>query len=362
MPRQVIRGKMVPCQERRARMCSSGSAAQGSACGPGQANGTVPPLRNSKVGTIAERRLRSRGEIPLPGMPAIMAKTALVLSGGGAKGAFQFAAEKYAREVKGYRWDIISGVSVGALNGAMLAMAKYARLQDIWQHISNEQVYTGRLNAWAILKLIFGAKSVYGNDPLWRMIEQEVELDQIRTDLRIGAVSLRTGEYVLFRPSYPGFQRALLASTAIPIVWAPVQVSEEYGDMVDGGVRNISPLGDVLDDDPDEVVVINCSPRTPALEGKPLRNALEIGRIALEVAMDEIFVTDLREFLRINHNVLEAAEHGVVLHNESGKPLKYYECAIIEPDEPLGDTLDFSQAAIRHRMQAGWEKAREILG
>ena len=31
-------------------------------------------------------------------------KTALVLSGGGAKGAFQFAAEKYAREVKGYRW------------------------------------------------------------------------------------------------------------------------------------------------------------------------------------------------------------------------------------------------------------------
>lgn len=32
-----------------------------------------------------------------------MAKIALVLSGGGAKGAFQFMAEKYAREVKGYR-------------------------------------------------------------------------------------------------------------------------------------------------------------------------------------------------------------------------------------------------------------------
>ena len=291
-----------------------------------------------------------------------MPKTALVLSGGGAKGPFQFAAEKYAREVKGYRWDIISGVSVGALNGAMLAMGKYARLQEIWQHISDEQVYTGRLNAWAVLRLVFGAKSIYGNDPLWRMIEQEIELEQITTDLRIGTVSLRTGEYVLFRPSYPDFRRALLASTAIPIVWAPVQVSDEYGDMVDGGVRNISPLGDVLDDDPDEVVVINCSPRTPALQNKPLRNALEIGMIALEVAMDEILTSDLREFIRINHNVLEAAEQGVVLHNEAGKPFKYYECAIIEPDEPLGDTLDFTQGAIRRRMQAGWEKARQVLG
>jgi NTE family protein len=290
-----------------------------------------------------------------------MAKTALVLSGGGAKGAFQFAAEKYAREVKGYRWDIISGISVGALNGTMLAMKKYARLQEIWQHISNDQVYTGRLNAWAILKLIFGAKSIYGNEPLCRMIEQEIDPDQITTDLRVGAVSLQTGEYVLFRPSYPDFKRALLASTAIPIVWAPVQVSDEYGDMVDGGVRNISPLGDVLDDDPDEVVVINCSPRSPVLGQRPLRNAVEIGRTALEVAMNEIFVTDLREFVRINHNVLEAAEQGVVLHNESGKPYKYYECAIIEPDEPLGDTLDFGEAAIRRRMQAGWEKAKEVL-
>jgi NTE family protein len=291
-----------------------------------------------------------------------MAKTALVLSGGGAKGAFQFAAEKYAREVKGYRWDIISGVSVGALNGAMLAMGKYARLQEIWQHISNDQVYTGKMNAWAILKLIFGAKSIYGNAPLWRMIEQEIQVDQVKTDLRIGTVSLRTGEYVLFRPSDPGFERALLASTAIPIVWAPVHVSAAYADMVDGGVRNMSPLGDVLDDDPDEVVVINCSPRTPALAGKPLRNALDIGKIALEVAMDEIFVTDLREFIRINHNVLEATEHGAVLHNEFGKPFKYYDCAIIEPDEPLGDTLDFSEAAIMQRMQAGWEKAKEVLG
>jgi NTE family protein len=71
-----------------------------------------------------------------------MAKVALVLSGGGAKGAFQAAAERYAREEKGYNWDIIAGVSVGALNGGMLAMKKYARVQELWETISNGKVYT----------------------------------------------------------------------------------------------------------------------------------------------------------------------------------------------------------------------------
>ncbi len=76
-------------------------------------------------------------------------KTALVLSGGGAKGAFQVGAEKYAREVKGYHWDIIAGVSVGALNGSMLAMAKYDRLFEIWNTISSDKVYTGGFNLWS---------------------------------------------------------------------------------------------------------------------------------------------------------------------------------------------------------------------
>jgi NTE family protein len=40
-------------------------------------------------------------------------KVALVLTGGRAKGAFQYGAERYAREIKGYSWDIIAGVSVG---------------------------------------------------------------------------------------------------------------------------------------------------------------------------------------------------------------------------------------------------------
>ena len=78
--------------------------------------------------------------------------------------------------------------------------------------------------------------------------------------------------------------------------------------------------------------------------------------------MNEIFVTDMREFIRINRNVQEAAEKGVTLHNEDGRPYKYYESKIIEPAEALDDTLDFSREALDRSIDAGWAKAQEILG
>ncbi len=295
-----------------------------------------------------------------------MPKVALVLSGGGAKGAFQFAAEKYAREVKGYKWDLIAGVSVGALNGVMLAMQKYARLAEIWKNISNGQVYTGKMNFWAIVKLLFGSDSVYGNKPLKELIDREVEPDLVATELRLGAVSLWTGEYKLFTSKDgefgPKLKEIVLASTIMPIIWKPLEITSSYREMVDGGLRNISPLGDVLDAAPDLVVVINCNPAVPAVQERPFKNILDIGKRSLDIALNEIFVTDIREFLRVNKNVKEAAAHGCTLHNEAGKAFKYYECKIIQPEVPLGDTLDFSRESIQRSMEAGWGQAQKILG
>ena len=290
-------------------------------------------------------------------------KAALVLSGGGAKGAFQVMAEKYAREVKGYRWDVIAGVSVGALNGVMLAMEKYERLEDLWRNITRDQVYTGRFNAWAIIKLLFGKLSVYDNAPLWDILEQEVRLRKIKVDLRIGAVSLTTGEYVRFKPLDAGFKKAVLASTSIPLYWNPVDVSPEHPCMVDGGLRNINPIGDVMDSDPDEIVIITCTSTTrPPRLMEPVKNALHIGMHALEIALDEIFISDFDQFLRINHLVSEADAENVKLQKRTGGRYKRYSYKIIEPAGDLGDMMDFSRKAIDRRMEAGWEQARAALG
>jgi NTE family protein len=292
----------------------------------------------------------------------IMAKKiALVLSGGGAKGAFQCGAEKYAREVKGYHWDIIAGVSVGALNGVMIAMQKYERLYEIWNTISNDQVYTGGFNLWSTIKLLFGAKSFYGNEPLKRLLLKELEPQKIKGDLRVGSVSLVSGEYIEFGADFPYLAEAILASTAIPVIWTPVDISETYRSMVDGGVRNISPIGDVLQADPDEIVIINCSPEAPEVLPNPPENIVKIGLRTLDIVLNELFRSDLREFLRINRLVKEAAAQGITLHHADGRPLKYYACKIIEPLQPLGDTLDFSQESIQRSLKAGVERAKQVL-
>ena len=292
-------------------------------------------------------------------------KTALVLSGGGAKGAFEVGAEKYAREVKGYSWDVIAGVSVGALNGAMLAMHKYDRLFEIWNEVSNDKVYTGGFGVWSALKIWLGAKSFYGNGPLQKMIAQEVEPDKFKVDLRIGAVSLQTGEYVIYKPGDPNVAEAILAYTVMPIIWTPVDVPPAYHSMVDGGVRNASPLGDVLDADPEEIVVINCGSRVPAPEPRPPGDIFKIGGRMLAILLNELFVGDMHEFLMINALVNEAKAQGVVLHHpDNGRSLKYVEIKIIEPDRDsdLGDTLDFSQAVIQQNMRVGRERAEKVLG
>ena len=289
-------------------------------------------------------------------------KTALVLSGGGAKGAFQVGAEKYAREVKGYHWDVIAGVSVGALNGAMLAMEKYDRLLELWNSISDDQVYTGGFNLLSVFKLLFGARSFYGNQPLQKLLSREFEPHRINADLRVGAVSLISGEYVEFRGDDPDLERAVLASTVMPIIWEPIKINDLHTEMVDGGVRNLTPIGDVLDTDPDEVVIINCSPQ--AFEPLPAapKDVVKIGLRTLDIMLNELFLGDVREFVRINHLVKQAEEHGFTLrHPESGRPLKYFDCKIIEPLSPLGETLDFSQAAVQRSLKAGVERASQVL-
>jgi NTE family protein len=289
-------------------------------------------------------------------------KTALILSGGGAKGAFQASAERYAREVKGYHWDIIAGVSVGALNGSMLAMQKYERLWQIWNSISDAQVYTGGFNLWSLIKLLFGAKSFYGNDPLHKLLRQELEVDKISADLRIGAVSLVSGQYVRFDKDTPQLAEAVLASTVMPVIWTPVEISSDYRAMVDGGVRNISPVGDVLDADPDEIVIINCGAETEDALAIPPKTVVDIGLRTLDILLNELFVSDMREFRRTNALVQQAAAQGVTLQGSHGNPLKYFECKVIEPIAPLGDTLDFSQAAVQASIAAGEERARAVLG
>ena len=79
--------------------------------------------------------------------------TALVLSGGGAKGAFQIGALEVFYE-HGYEFNIISGVSVGALNGAMIATRQFNELQQLWKTIGRNDILESRTIAGVIKQFL----------------------------------------------------------------------------------------------------------------------------------------------------------------------------------------------------------------
>lgn len=288
-------------------------------------------------------------------------KRALVLGGGGAKGAFQVGALEYLIEVKEYKFDVIAGVSVGALNGTMLAMHRFDQLKEIWRSISNSKVYSGGLNPGTLIAMaLFGKKSIYSNQPLWEMLKfylTKESLAKIDGDLFIGMTSLVTGQYMVARPSDSQFPAEVLASTVMPIVWEDLDLSADKRAMLDGGLGHISPIGDVIDSDPDEITIINCSSRQiePAPDPK---NVIEVAMRSLSVILHQSFIKDMDCFEDINQIVKQVQQP---VYNRKGKTLKAFKWSLIEPSQDLGNTLDFSTDWVQKRWEHGRERAREAI-
>ena len=66
-------------------------------------------------------------------------KYGLVLSGGGSKGAYESGCMKALQEF-GYHFDIVTGTSIGALNGLLVAQEDYQKLYELWETLSLEKV------------------------------------------------------------------------------------------------------------------------------------------------------------------------------------------------------------------------------
>ena len=78
-------------------------------------------------------------------MPAVnpsKEKRAVVLGGGGAKGAYQIGVWQALREL-GLDFQVVTGTSVGALNGALMAQGEFEAAYDLWWNMDNTQVMEG---------------------------------------------------------------------------------------------------------------------------------------------------------------------------------------------------------------------------
>lgn len=119
--------------------------------------------------------------------PTPAKKLALVLGGGGSKGAYQVGAYRALREL-GFSFSLVTGVSIGALNGAMIVQGDFDKASTLWESLDVEKVIGKGLNLTTdidyyfnnVQKLLPFLKSYTQNKgmdtaPLWEIITTHLD-------------------------------------------------------------------------------------------------------------------------------------------------------------------------------------------
>ncbi len=209
-------------------------------------------------------------------------RTALVLAGGGTRGALQIGMLQVLTE-HGFVPDRIYGASVGAVNGTAFAgdptRRGVERMTEIWRGLTRESVYPqGRLHGpW----LYFQQRdSVFVNSGLRKVIEDGIGFERLEDaviPVEVVATSLTDGGERWF--TYGPAAQAVLASSAVPAIFPPVEIDGER--YIDGGVVNNVPIRRAIDAGATRIVVLLCAPPvyTPASPKRPVEamfNALMI--------------------------------------------------------------------------------------
>lgn len=178
---------------------------------------------------------------------------ALVLSGGGVKGSWQLGALKRWMHDDNVDYDIMTGVSVGALIVSRLAHTPLGSpdvaindMIDLWnQQVETKNVYRrwfpfGRLHSlWS--------RSVYDSTPLRNLVYRNFDHDKILASgkkVAVGVVSLSDGEHKFVTQETHNFVDWVLASASFPIFLSPIEIDGKLWS--DGGIKNITPLSQAI--------------------------------------------------------------------------------------------------------------------
>lgn len=182
------------------------------------------------------------------------APIALVLSGGGAKGAWEAGVAMSLIDA-GVPIALVAGSSAGALNGAMIAAGRADRLDTLWRGLDRDKLYAlrapvlaaGFLPGWLTLLALDRAGSLFDASALRALIASTVELDRVRASpvrLVVTATDLERRETRVFDNRSLTVD-ALLAAAAVPGAFPAVEVDGAL--LVDGGLTGRAPVIEALE-------------------------------------------------------------------------------------------------------------------
>ena len=213
---------------------------------------------------------------------------ALVLGGGGSRGAYEIGVWKALRELN-MDFSIVTGTSVGALNGAVIAQGDYDLALDIWMNITNEMVLSldrplstetlrDRLErAGAFAREIAVSRGV-SSEPLKKLLEEKLDEDRIRrSPIRFGIATFRLSDLTplsLMVDEIPAGKLAdyvLASASFFPAMQSHEIDGEEY---IDGGYADTVPINLALRAGADEIIAVDLKGIgvRHAPEGLPIEN------------------------------------------------------------------------------------------
>lgn len=307
-------------------------------------------------------------------------KLAIVMTGGGARAAYQIGVLKAIAEMvpagAPSPFTIICGTSAGAINAASLAAKSdhfknsVRRMHFVWSNFKSEQVF--RTDALGIIKtgghwllsMILGGlgkhNPIYLLDrtPLRKLLEKyidssilqhAIDADTLHA-LSINATGYTSHQSVAFyhgHSSLKNWKRAqrigisaritvehLMASSAIPFLFSPVKINREF--FSDGSIRQTAPISPALHLGADRVLVIGNHQTEPKLERVSNPKPPTLGEIAGHT-LNSIFLdsldADIERLQRINKTVKLIGDQDREKH---GVTLRQVEVQVISPSDDIG--------------------------
>ncbi len=287
---------------------------------------------------------------------------ALILSGGGARGAFQVGVLKYLDE-KGWRPDMICGASVGAVNAVAIGSGMTPdQLAALWAHFDRRKIY--RLSLAKHLRSFLGSnvyQSLMDTSPLKTLLQAHINFDQLRRtaiEIRINAVHLSTSRLTYFTQHEIDIEHVIAAS-ALPLFFPWQYINgEPYWD---GGMLENTPIAPAYAKGVKQIIAVLLTP-VGNVHLAPPRTPLQVLEFAFEQLLQGAF-----QSLLFNQRFQSETDmfKGAPGRHHGSHAIMGGACRVtaVSPARMLGfkSFLNFSTNQAKHLMAHGYRQARKQL-
>ena len=328
-------------------------------------------------------------------------KRALVISGGGAKGAFAVGVIRYlSAHYPAIVFDAVIGTSTGALIAPLAAAGDIDVLVKLYTTITTGNI----ILKGNIVNRLLSSNSLYDAGPLAQLISQYYndafcqKLFGLQKEIYLVTTCLQTSNTVYFTnrdvhlqtdfdvrklDNADELRRAVMASACEPVFMPPLEIKKgslPLRQYVDGGVRELAGLQLAIDAGAEEIYAILLTPASAGVEEKNFSNTLSILEQTVDIFTQDVGLNDVQLPLAYNRalgyiaavksKMLAAGVPQLTIDNyftvpnnpySGKKPLKI---SIIRPDAPLGGGpggLTFDPAEMKGMLARGEKKAAEFM-